>query len=437
MGRADAARFGAADAKRRIVLATFGTLGDLYPALGLALGLQARGHRVTVATSTFHQTQIEDLGLAFAPIRPDLPDWRADPDAAARLMHPRRGTERVVRDLILPSLAEQYDDLLRIAAGADLVVSSLLVFSARLVAERLGVPWVSMTFQPSAFFSVFDPPLLGQLPGLSLARMVGPHGARAMLRAARRVAESWADPWHALRREVGLAPTELNPLWEGQHSPLLTLALFSPLLARPQVDWPPSTVVAGFPFDDRIAWSPMPPDLVRFLDAGEPPIAFTLGSSAAMSAGDFYHQSLAAARRLGRRAVLLVGPDPRNGLGPLPDGIIAAVYAPHGELFPRCAAVVHQGGIGTTGQAMRSGRPMLVVPFAHDQPDNADRVRRLGIARVVPGGRYSAARATRALEELLGDRQIVCTAAAVGEAVRAEQGVARAVEAIEAAACGR
>ena len=437
MGRAGTRRDEANGGARRIVVATFGTLGDLYPALALALGLRARGHCVTVATSDFHREQVEGFGLAWASVRPQLPDWRSHPDAMARLMDPRRGTERVVRELVLPHLGEQYDDLLRVAAGADMVVSSLLVFSARLVAERLAIPWVSMTFQPSAFLSVFDPPVLGQVPGLGLVRMVGPHGARAVLRAARKVTNGWTEPWHDLRREIGLPPMAINPFWEGQHSPLLTLALFSPLLGRPQIDWPPSTVVTGFPFDDRIAWSPMSDDLEAFLVAGEPPIAFTLGSSAAMSAGDFYEESVEAARRLGRRAVLLVGPDPRNRVRELSSDGFSAVYAPHGQLFPRCAAVVHQGGIGTTGQAMRSGRPMLVVPFAHDQPDNANRVRRLGVAKVIPGRRYSAGRAERALADLLADPAVAERAVAVGAAVRTERGVERAVEAVEAAACGR
>ena len=134
----------------------------------------------------------------------------------------------------------------------------------------------------------------------------------------------------------------------------------------------------------------MPDELLTFLDRGDPPIVFTLGSSAVGAAGDFYRESVAAAASLGARAVLLVGHDPANHpRDPLPRGVIAIESAPHQELFPRAAAIVHQGGVGTTGQAMRSGRPMLVVPHAHDQPDNAFRVTRLGAARVLRPGRYT------------------------------------------------
>ena len=99
-------------------------------------------------------------------------------------------------------------------------------------------------------------------------------------------------------------------------------------------------------------------------------------------AGDFYRVGAEAARSPPRRAVLLVGDDAREAPEPAPDRFVVA-YAPYDALFPHAAAIVHQGGIGTTAQALRAGRPMLVVPWSHDQPDNAERVRRLSVTRVV------------------------------------------------------
>src|SRR5262249_14925638 len=156
-------------------------------------------------------------------------------------------------------------------------------------------------------------------------------------------------------------------------------------------DWPASSVQTGFPIHDRgEAGERMPLALEVFLRQGPAPIVFTLGSSAVYAAGDFYTQAAEAARSLGRRAGLPVGEDglsPVAGVPPAahaPAGtpIVSLAYAPHSELLPRAAAVVHQGGVGTTAQAMRAGRPMLVVPFSHDQPDNAERLRRKGVARV-------------------------------------------------------
>ena len=226
-----------------------------------------------------------------------------------------------------------------------------------------------------------------------------------------------------------------DPLNEGQHSPLLTLALFSRVLAEPRPDWPRSARVTGFPFLDSPAVSDAEAaTLEAFLASGPAPIVFTLGSSAVNLAGSFYVESLSAARGLGRRAVLLVGDDAGNRPGaPLGDDAIAVARAPHNTLFPRAAAVVHHGGIGTLAQALRAGRPMLVVPWSHDQPDNAHRAARLGVARVLSSGRYRADRAAGALRRLLDDPACVARAAQIGETVRSEDGVMAACDAIEEA----
>jgi len=142
-------------------------------------------------------------------------------------------------------------------------------------------------------------------------------------------------------------------------------------------------------------------ELTQFLDSGPAPIVFTLGSSAVMVAGDFYVESAAAAAELGRRAVMLVGRDPRNlPARTLPAGVIMAEYAPFSELFPRAAAIVHQGGTGTTAQALAIGTPPCwLVPFAHDQPDNAARVVRMGVARQIGRSQYRAGRVAAELRK--------------------------------------
>jgi rhamnosyltransferase subunit B len=167
----------------------------------------------------------------------------------------------------------------------------------------------------------------------------------------------------------------------------------------------------------------MPSELLRFLNAGPPPLVFTLGSSTVLDAGPFYDHSATAAKVLGRRAVLLVDKDSRNRPATLPEGVVAFDYAPFSELFPREAAIVHSGGIGTTAQAMRSGRPMLVMPYAHDQPDNAERVTRLGIARTLSRQRYYPTRAAADLRHLLDNPAYSQRASAIGAKVRQEDGV--------------
>ena len=124
--------------------------------------------------------------------------------------------------------------------------------------------------------------------------------------------------------------------------------------------------------------------------------------------------------------MLLAGSDRAAQLAPsLPAGMLAVDQAPHSLLMPRAAAIVQQCGIGTLGQALRAGRPILAVPFAHDQPDNAWRATRLGVARTIPAQRYGARRAERELGHLLDDPVYGARAHTVGEEVRDEDGARR------------
>jgi UDP:flavonoid glycosyltransferase YjiC (YdhE family) len=211
----------------------------------------------------------------------------------------------------------------------------------------------------------------------------------------------------------------------------MDLALFSKLLADKQTDWPPQTIHTGFPVYDQDGAAGLPPDLAQFLNDGPAPIVFTLGVSAAMVAGSFFEQSVAAAMKLRRRAVLIVGKGDCSLPASLPDGVVAFAYAPYSELFPKAAVVVHAGGIGTSGLAMRSGRPMLVVPYAHDQPDNAARLTRLGVARTIAGHRTTSARLVIELGRLLEDPAFSRRALEVGQQIRQEDGARAACDALE------
>jgi UDP:flavonoid glycosyltransferase YjiC (YdhE family) len=182
----------------------------------------------------------------------------------------------------------------------------------------------------------------------------------------------------------------------------------------------------------------MPGPLAEFLGAGPPPVVFTLGSSAIASehAPRFYQASIDAATRVGVRAVLLVGkhdahrPDTRGN-----SGVFVADWAPHSELFARASVIVHQGGAGTLHTALASGRPMLIVPFAHDQGDNAVRAARLGVATVLFPGQYTTSRVAGHLE-LLQSGVFQSRAASVGERIRSENGAERASDALQELSSG-
>ncbi|HKC64382.1 MAG TPA: nucleotide disphospho-sugar-binding domain-containing protein, partial [Pyrinomonadaceae bacterium] len=269
-----------------------------------------------------------------------------------------------------------------------------------------------------------------QAPGLAKLLRLSTVFSRAFVSIAKRMSESWVEPIYRLRAELGL-PRGLHPVFDGQYSPLLNLALFSKFLGEPQPDWPANTKITGFPFYDKRDETSISPELEKFLDEGSPPIVFTLGSSAVYVAEDFYSVSAEAARRLHHRAVLLIGDERNRPKERLPEGIVAFDYAPYSQILPRAAAIVHQGGVGTTGQGLRSGRPTLVVPFNHDQPDNAYRVEQLGVSRTLRRSKYRPANAARELNILLTDESYALKAAEVGRGVRAENGAANAADEIE------
>jgi rhamnosyltransferase subunit B len=411
----------------KIVVTTLGSLGDLHPQIAIAIELQKRGHQIVFATHPEYQARIETVGLKFHPMRPHNPV--DDYQAAAKMMDLRTGSEYIVRQWLLPSLRETYTDLLASAKDADFIVSGGGVFATTLVAEKLGIEWALSALAPVGFFSAYDPSVIPIFPFLDKLGGLGFGFNRGIMQLLKIATKSWAEPIHQLRRELGLMPMNL-PLMEINNSPYLVLAMFSSVLAKPQLDWPKNTVMTGFTFyDDLQAGVALTPKLEQFLAGGEAPIVFTLGSAAVLTPGTFYRESIQATKLLNRRAVLLIGNNAPHE--DLTDKIIAVDYVPYSQIFPRACAIVHQGGIGTTAQALRSGHPTLIMPYSHDQPDNAARVERLGTSRTISRNQYSAARVAKELRQLLDNPQYAATSAEIGQILQRENGVSGACDAIE------
>jgi rhamnosyltransferase subunit B len=417
----------------RIVLSNIGTLGDINPLIALALELKRRGHVPVMALPAVYGPRIKPLGLEFHAIRPDI-----DPTnnlLVEMIYDVKKGTETGLRQFLFPVLRQTYDDLLNAATKpqrADLLLLGELNYAGPLVAEVTGIPWASYVLAPLSFFSAFDPPVLPMYPKLARADKVVPGMGRVIKRLARFVSRKWPQPIYDLRRELGL-PRGANPLFDAKHSPNLVLALFSRALGTEQKDWPKNTLITGFCFYDADAGNTaLPPNLEKFLATGDAPVVFTLGSAAVLAAGQFYEHSARAAMQLDIRAVLLIGTDPRNRpQTELPDNICVAEYAPYSGLFPRAALVVHQGGVGTTAQCMRAGKPMLIMPYSHDQPDNARRMQRLKVARVIQKQGYTPAQVARKLTSMLNDRGFAEQAKFVAQQIAREDGVRTACNALE------
>ena len=421
---------GAAMPQRHIVFATGGSLGDLYPFLALGRELRLRGRQVTIATSANHRQHVVAAGLAFRHMRPDPENSSA---FHARYMHPKTGGQFVFQDFLGPAIRRSYDDLSDATRDADLLVSqSLMALAAPLVAARSGIPWVSAVFQPMSFFSMHERPNYLPFPLLPWLCGRSPQLHRNIFQYVKKHTEAWVKPVVELRRELDIAQRG-HPMYEGQHSPDCVLAMFSPMLGGPQPDWPPSVKQTGTAQLPQEA-APLPEALKRFLERDDMPLAiFTLSSAASNDAGDFYRISLEAAATLGIRALLIT-----SGLAassrlpePLPDWAQRIDYAAFEQVFAHAAVVVHAGGIGTAFKAMQAGALQIVVPHAHDQLDNALRLERLGVARMMPGKRTGARALRQALQAVLADRRMQATAASVALQASAEDGVARACDVID------
>ena len=207
------------------------------------------------------------------------------------------------------------------------------------------------------------------------------------------------------------------------------LALWSRHLRGPARDDPPGLRICGFVLPPEEP--PLDAALERFLAEGEPPVVVTLGTTAREMGLPLYRAAADACAQLGRRAVLLCGGS-ANTPAPLPPGVLAVDVAPHGRLMPRACALVHHGGAGTLAHALRSARTAVIVPFGHDQADNAYRAERIGVARVLRRGRATKTRLALTLERVLTDAAIHSAAERTGTLVRAEDGAAAAVAEVEA-----
>ena len=233
---------------KRILLATIGSLGDLHPCLALALGLRDRGHQPIIASTELYRAKVEGLGLEFHAIRPNVAAH--DPKLMGDLMDMKRGPDVLLRQLILPALPDTYEDLLKVATGADLLIAGEIVFAAPLVAEKLRLPWVSALLSPFSFYSVYDPPVSPYAPSLAFLSRLGWRFNKIFIALGRLAFRQWWEPVHRLRRELGLRPGG-DPLFQVKFSSSLTLALFSREIARPQPDWPANAVQPGYVFYDQ------------------------------------------------------------------------------------------------------------------------------------------------------------------------------------------
>jgi UDP:flavonoid glycosyltransferase YjiC (YdhE family) len=281
------------------------------------------------------------------------------------------------------------------------VVAGTLDFASRTIAEKTGLSVVTVHLQPAIPRSLHELPTMGTVNLSKLPRWLKRFGwwiADTVL-----INPAAGPLVQAMRDRAGLGRYR-SIMGEHVHSPLLTIGLWPAWFAAPQPDWPAYLKLTGFPLFDGADSQPVSAEVEQFLSAGPPPIVFTPGS-ANIHGRSFFDAAIAATRQLGRRAMLLTK-FPEQ----VPPGLDGQIrhfdFVPLTKILPRCAALVHHGGIGTMSAALAAGVPQIIMPLSHDQPDNAARIKKLGVGDRLMPGKFTGPRLARRLGPLLESGEV-------------------------------
>jgi UDP:flavonoid glycosyltransferase YjiC (YdhE family) len=409
-----------------ILFIAFGSHGDVHPFVGLARAMQARGHAVRVAANEIFAEMIGKAGVGFVQCgdRANFERVMNNPDT----WNAQKGPA-VVLEETAKTLRQMYDLVLAETRENTLLVGSSLALGALCAAEKHQLKMVTVHLAPICIRSSVTMPILPGGINLNFA----PMWARRMFwKIADRVviAPMINKPLNAFRAEVGLPPVR-NVQGEWWNAKLMTIGLWPEWYFPRQPDYPPQVRLAGFPLYDESDHVSLDPEVEAWLDAGDKPIAFTPGS-AMVFGHKFFETAVDVCQRLGRRGLLLTR-HPQQVPANLPPTVRHVPFAPFGLLLPRCAAAVHHGGIGTTAQALRAGVPQFMMAMSHDQPDNAEICRLLGVADWTSPRRFTGSRVARKLSRLLESSEVAQACAKIAACAANDRSLETACGLLESA----
>jgi sterol 3beta-glucosyltransferase len=410
-----------------ITIIAIGSRGDVQPCVALGLGLRRAGYLVRIATHGIFADLVSRCGLEFAPIEGDPrqtmegrsgQEWLESGKSLVKFMRSMRGL------FTYESLYKTLDDIVEACHGTDAILYTVLGTAAYNVAEMLNVPGLYVLLQPFSRTRE-NPNFLA--PALPLG---GSYNWWTYLLSEQLFWQMTRVPVNRWRREsLKLKPLPLSGAFDLLYEKRIPFIYgFSRFVVPRPHDWPDWHHITGYWFLDGLDdWSP-PTGLVDFLSSGPKPIYIGFGSMSGRAARHLADLAIEAVTMSKQRAVLLGGWAQAHERD-LPDHIYATESAPHEWLFPRMAAVVHHGGAGTTASGLRAGLPSVITPFFGDQPYWGQRVYALGVGpKPILHTKLTAKRLADAITQVVTNQPIQCQAAALGEEIRAEDGVARAVE---------
>lgn len=420
----------------RITLLTIGSRGDVQPYIALGKGLIADGHKVKIATHAEFKEWIESHGMEYGHVG-------GDPAELMRICV-ENGTFTVgfIREGV-QKFRGWIDDLLKTSyescKGSDLLIESPSAMAGIHIAEALKIPyyraftmpWTRTRAYPHAF-------------AVPEHKMGGSYNYMTYVmfdQVLWRGTASQINRWR--RRTLGLPPTNLDKM--EQHK-VPFLYNFSPTIVPPPLDWYEWIRVTGYWYLDDADVSAKkwqaPQDLLDFIasarDAGKKIVYVGFGSIVVPDPTSLTRTVVDAIQQSGVHAILSKGWSDRLANKKrvaqtepevqLPSSIFPIASVPHDWLFSRIDAACHHGGAGTTGASLRAGIPTIIKPFFGDQFFWADRVEALGIGSSVR--KLTVESLAQALHTATTDEKQIAKAAIVGQQLRAENGVATAIECI-------
>ena len=408
----------------RVLIIAFGSHGDVLPMIAIGADLVRRGHKATLASAEPFGEMARRCGLEFESLFTS--EQYREALEQPNLWRPLRGARRLF-ELAPLAIRPAFDFVARNRRpGREIVVATSLSLGARVAHDKFHPPFVTVHMSPMMVQSRFDPP---RLPGVPPFGWLPPQmNWNFQLGVDERFIDPAVTPvLNAFRAEIGLPPVKRLRHWF--NAPRRVLLMFPDWFSPPRPDWPEQARQCGFPRPDL---SNSAPDIAldAFLEGGAAPVFVTFGTAMRHGA-DLYRATVAACAKLGLRCVV-ASPEPLDLPGGPGEGVLAIRSAPLARTLPRCAAIVHHGGVGTCAEAFAAGTPQIVVPLAFDQFDNADRVRRLGCGTSISRLTFGQIRAARALASVTSSGPIKARCAEVAGRFEGQDPVAAAADHIEA-----
>jgi UDP:flavonoid glycosyltransferase YjiC (YdhE family) len=416
----------------RVGIQTWGSEGDIRPFVALGAELRKRGHDVELIYTEIGDRRYEDvatsLGFTARAIASPIVSGERQIEIGLQVLNTRNELSQgliISRELLEPVIEPMFDAAVDLCGRSDLFIHHFILHASRAAADLARVPTITVQFAhmltPSRYVHPSGTPRLGEIGnvlGWKLARFAL---NRTLLKNVNR-----------FRAKVGLPPFA-DLLLDAWPSHLLNLFASSPAFLDRPADWPAWHQLCGFLELPPHEHEQVSPELDAFLAGGPSPVFMGFGSlmpiAGTVHIADTIATFEAAARLAGCRAIVQCDID-RDST----ERVFYVKRTPHHLVFPRCAAVVHHAGAGTTHTTLRAGVPSIPVPHVSDQFAWSEELRRLGVSpaplrRTKLAPKPLAAR----IQQVLADPQMKPRAMAIAKRMKSDNGRETAANLIEKA----